>query len=343
MTGRSNAQGAIEAGRRLLEQAVDAGIQRAKGVAAKPTLKRYTWSRLHTDLLDDFRWSLVAKRANAPLPLVEAVLIRLENHANRSRPRGYVGDFSAEGLAARWNVDADTIGRIYAQLEASDIGWIDQEHLVTFWNRNPDLVDDTAAERQQRVRDRKKGMKQLASLARQGFLTEQQRAERELALKNSKEPLALMELWAGLSTDASRRDSVTVTTRPDQIIKQDLPVQAETGLAKGMLGAGFFPGDGVDAVDFGKAQLWLETEGLKLVTARMMIQPPRALTLLERWISSLQGDLPALVAIVMGAVGTRTIGNTFQTVVESQISRRRSEQANGPKLPLPPVAVTGRG
>ena len=151
---------------RNMQAAAEAALERAPGLA-KPSLRRYTWSRLHTDLLDDFRWSLVAKRANAPLPLVEAVLIRLENHANRSRPRGHVGDFNPEALAARWNVDAEMIARICAQLESPDIGWIDQDQIVEFWDRNPDKVDDTAAERQQRARDRKKGMKQLAAVAAQ--------------------------------------------------------------------------------------------------------------------------------------------------------------------------------
>jgi hypothetical protein len=341
MTRRGDTEGAIDAGRRMLEQAVDAGIKRAQGLNAKPTLKRYTWSRLHTDLLDDFRWSLVAKRANAPLPLVEAVLIRLENHANRSRPRGYVGDFSAEGLAARWNVDADTIARIYAQLEASDIGWIDQDQLVTFWDRNPDIVDETAAERQQRVRDRKKGMRQLAALARQGFITTQQRAERELALKDSREPKSLMAAWAVFSTDASRRDSVTVTSRADHIIKQDLRGKEESGSAIGSRGAGIGLTDGVEPVDSARAEQWLDTQGRALVTARMTTQAPRAAQLLERWKAGVEGDSPALMAIILGAVGTSAIGEAFQTVIENQI-RRRAEDANGPKLPLPPVGLRNR-
>jgi hypothetical protein len=324
-----------------MRAAAEAALERAPGLA-KPTLKRYTWSRLHTDLLDDFRWSLVAKRANAPLPLVEAVLIRLENHANRSRPRGFVGDFSAEGLAARWNVDADTIGRIYAELEKSDIGWIDQDQIVTFWDRNPDIVDDTAAERQQRVRDRKKGMKQLAALARQGFITDQQRRERELALKDSREPKSLMAAWANLSTDASRRDSVTVTTRSDQNINRDLSGKEERGLPRAALGAGFFPGNGVDIVDFGQAQLWLETEGLALLTVRMAIARPRAALLIERWAAGVDGDLAGLVAIVLGAVRTAAIGEAFQTVVEDQIGRRQLE-ADGPRLPLPPVGLKRNG
>lgn len=334
---RGNAEAAIDAGRRMLEQAVDAGIKRAQGGAIKPTLRRYTWSRLHVDLLDDMRWSLVARRANAPLPLVEAVLIRLENHANRSRPRGFVGDFSVEGLAARWNVDDETIARIYAQLEAPDIGWIDQDQIVTFWDRNPDIVDETAPVRMKRMRDKRKGMRLLAAAAAQGSISLELRTERERELEESREPHELIEAW-GLSTGALRRNTVTVTTRADQIIKQGTAAQAEKGLARGVLGAGFFPNDGVDAVDFAKAQLWLETEGLKLITTRALIQTPRALTLLERWISGLEGDLPALVAIVMGAVGTKTMGNTFQTVVENQIARKRDE-ANGPALPLPPVAI----
>jgi hypothetical protein len=335
---RGNADAAIDAGRRMLEQAVDAGIRRAQGVNAKLTLKRYSWSRLHTDLLDDFRWSLVAKRANAPLPLVEAVLIRLENHANRSRPRGHVGDFSAEGVAARWNVEADLIGRIFAELEAPDIGWIDQDQIVSFWDRNPDIVDDTAADRQQRARDRKKGMKQLAAMARQGFITEQQRLERELALKDSREPKLLMAAWAGLSTDASRRDSVTVTTRAEQTINQDVVGREESGLAGQAVGADFFPDDGVNIVGFGQAQLWLETEGLKLVTARLQSLATRSRLLIERWTAGVDGDLAALVPIILGAVGTSAIGEAFATVIENQIGRRRQEQ-EGPRLPLPPVGL----
>lgn len=343
MSYRGNPAAAAAAGRTLLEQAVDAGIKRAQSGTTKPTLRRYTWSRLHVDLLDDMRWSLVAKRANAPLPVVEAVLIRLEQHANRSRPRGYVGDFSAEGLAARWNVDADMIGRVYAELEKSDIGWIDQDQLVTFWDRNPDIVDDTAADRQQRARDRKKGMKQLAALARQGFITEQQRQERELALKDSREPRALMDAWASaLSTDASRRDSVTVTTRSDQIINQDLTKKGKRGSPAEVTGTDFFPGSGVDVVDFGQAQLWLETEGKPLVVARAMVEPPRAALLLERWAAGLEGDLLALVPIIMGAVGAKTIGNDFQNMVENQIARRKLD-ADGPRLPLPPVGLKKSG
>jgi hypothetical protein len=326
---------------RNMQAAATAALKRAPGLS-KPSLRRYTWGRFHSDLLDDNRWPLVARRANAPLPIVEALIMRLEAHANKSVPRGYVADFSAEGMAARWNVDADMIGRIYAELERPDIGWIDQEQIVTFWDRNPDKIDDTAADRQQRVRDRKKGMRELAAAARQGLITQDQRLIRELALKDSKDPRALMAAWAGISTGASRRDSVTVTPRADQIIKQDGLEKRKRGSPGEEVGSGFFPGNGVDIVDFGQAQLWLESEGLTLVTARMGSLAPRSRLLMERWSAAVDGDLPGLVAIIMGAVGTSAIGEAFQATVERQISRRK-EEAAGPRLPLPPVGLKKSG
>lgn len=317
---------------RNMQAAVNAAVERSPGLT-KPTLKRYTWSRLHVDLLDDNRWALVAKRANAPLPIVEAVIVRLENHANRSRPRGYVGDFSIEGMAARWNTEADVIARVYAELERSDIGWIDQEQLVTFWDRNPDIVDDTAAERQQRARDRKKGMRELASQARQGFITEQQRLERELALKDSREPKTLMAAWAGLSTAGVTRDSVTVTTRPDLIINEDGREKEGRGLPREVSGFGTAAHNNGDIVDIGKAQLWLNTEGQELICKRMMVLRTRATLLTERWLPALQNDALALVAIIRAAASTSALGNTFQTLVETQIEQRQRD-LEGPRLPL---------
>ncbi|MGY4295402.1 hypothetical protein ACVWXN_003497 [Bradyrhizobium sp. i1.4.4] len=85
----------------------------------KPTLRRYTWSRLHGDLLDDNRWALVASRVQAPLALVEALIVRLEAHASKSEPRGYVGDFSAEGMAVRWGVEPELVLRVVDELESA--------------------------------------------------------------------------------------------------------------------------------------------------------------------------------------------------------------------------------
>lgn len=343
---RNNAA-ATHAGHRLLEQAIDAGIRRAQGGTTKPTLRRYTWSRLHTDLLDDNRWALVARRANAPLAMVEAIIIRLENHANRSRPRGFVGDFSADGMAARWNVEADVVGRIVAELEAGDIGWIDQDQIVTFWARNPDIVDETAAERQQRARDRQKCIRTLAGQLQLGLITDQQFVQRKLALKDSKEPKALMDAWtaAPSSPNPSRRDAVTitrddrdVTTRADHIIKQEQPRKEESGSAKEEASSPVYSGE---IVDERHAELWLVADGAQLAAERMKIAPELAVTTLRRW----RRDIPAAVFVnfLRSAAATAPPDrpSNFHIMVTGQVERFIRERDEGARLPLPPVSVQG--
>lgn len=318
-------------------RAAMAAAVKAPGLT-KPTLRRFTWSRLHTDLLDDMRWPLVAKRANAPLPLVEAVLIRLENHANRSNPRGYVGDFNPEGLAVRWGVDTDMIGRIFAQLEAPDIGWIDQEQLVTFWDRNPDAVDNSAADRQQRTRDRKKAMKQLAAWAAMGTISQQQRLDREIAIKDSRDPRALMMAWAtALSTAAQNvtRDAVTVTTRADHFTKEEAARKEKEGSFSSKI-----PNESGDFVDSHAAETWLCTEGVTAVTERLQTTRMLAETIIARWKRELD-DNPVVIANIMRQAAAVTRLKNFQNLVTDQIARQLADR-NGPQLPLPPVVATNR-
>lgn len=332
----SAADNFAKARQRLVEVAADAAVKRMQ-YGAKPTLKRYTWSRFHSSLLDDNRWPLVAQRAKAPLPYVEALVMRLEAHANSSQPRGYVGDFSVEGMAARWHVDADMVARIFAELERPDIGWIDQDHVVSFWDRNPDKVDDTAAVRQQRVRDRKKGMRELALLHRRGLITNELRLEREVALKNSKEPAEIMASWPELST-ASRRDSVTVTTRAEQIIQTEARGKAVRSTGKGSRedSVGPFPAEKVET--HGQAQLWLRTEGERIITERMSVMRSKASQLLERWSAGVEGNLVVLVQIVGAAAAGQASGEAFERIVEGQIGRHNADR-QGPSLPFGPVGL----
>jgi hypothetical protein len=311
-----NAKGAAEAGRRMLDQAIDAGIQRAKGPPAKPTLKRYSWSRLHTDLLDDVRWSLVARRANAPLPIVEAMLIRLENHANRSRPRGFVGDFSADGMAARWNVDEDMIGRIYAALEAPDVGWIDQDQIVTFWERNPDVVDETAAERMRRMRARRKQAKEEAAAARAGCPQPQ----------------------------AVTRNTVTVTTRADLIINQEEGKKAKRGSPRNEVAAGAVPINSGNIGDIEDPELWLAGEGRRLVCERMNIPTPLADTHIERWRRDMpDGSGGAFASILLAAAAAVPLNRPshFHVLVTQQLERHIQEQRDGRQLGLMPPRPGG--
>jgi hypothetical protein len=118
--------------------------------------RRFVWCRLDHSLLDDLRWRLVARVAAAPLNIVEALVVRLEVFASSNKPRGSIEGFSISALAAHWDVAEETLARVWAALSRPDIGWIDQGYLVTFWDRNPDTEDPTAAERQRRFRARRK-------------------------------------------------------------------------------------------------------------------------------------------------------------------------------------------
>ncbi|MGD0333926.1 MAG: hypothetical protein ABSA90_11815 [Xanthobacteraceae bacterium] len=100
------------------------------------------------------------------MALIEALVIRLEVFANANLPRGSLEGFSLAALAAYWDLpNEDELARVYAALKHPDVGWIDQDHLVTFWERNPDVEDTTAAERQRRFRARRKEEKEKAAAA----------------------------------------------------------------------------------------------------------------------------------------------------------------------------------
>jgi hypothetical protein len=54
------------------------------------------------------------------------------------------------GRAAALDIPANNVARVYAALE--EIGWIDQQYLSNWDERQPDKEDPTAKERQRRLR-----------------------------------------------------------------------------------------------------------------------------------------------------------------------------------------------
>lgn len=319
-------QAEIDAGRRRLDQHVEAAIKRSQRVGAKPTLQRYAWSRLHTDLLDDNRWALVAHRAQAPLPVVEALITRLEIEANKTQPRGFIGDFSAEGMAVRWGVDETIVLRIMDELERPDIGWIQQDTIASFWARNPDKIDETNAERQRRFRARKRGMKQLAALAREGRISEALRRERELALKDNPDPEAIIASWAPAAADGVTRYSVTVTPRAEQIINQDAPERAAKVSA---LGTQLNPIDPAVFADEVVALQWLKGDGEALLIGRTSASKAGTVKQIERWCVTLCGNVTGVTAAIAGALVTRAKGDAFLKLVSDAVARRGAELIGG--------------
>jgi hypothetical protein len=127
----------------------------------RPREKRYGWFRLYHDFTGHPNWRLVTVMTGLDIGNVEAVLLRLYKCASKARPRGTIADFSCNACAADLGVDPAKVVAVYRQLEA--MGYIDQEYLVHWDERQPDQEDPTAAKRQQRRRDRIRAERQESS------------------------------------------------------------------------------------------------------------------------------------------------------------------------------------
>jgi hypothetical protein len=279
----------------------------------KRRLRRFTWCRIHHALLDDVRWRLVARMAGAPQHLVEAFVLRLEIVASANTPRGSLDGLNIPALAAHWNLSSDEqLGRIYAALEHPEVGWIDQDTVITFYDRNPDVEDKTAAARPQRRRDRAREAKAAAKAQREGRAYPQSRV-----------------------TD---RDTVTVTPRSDQNIKQVMLGKEEKGASeKATNGTAIH----TDSGDSGDTEIWLAMEGKRIVSERCKLLPSRAWLEISRWRKELSDDIGALAEMIADADMMGLDRGKFTDRIRDRIIAWRY-QAKGPALPLPPAAVKNR-
>jgi len=292
----------------------------------KASLKRYTWSRLHADLPTSDLWSLVAEIANCSRERVEALVWRLEVYASTNRPRGSIEGFNIRALAASWRCPHEELARVLAALEDVDVGWIEDEVIVTFWERNPDEEDPTGPQRSRRARKRRKIKKAMlekgASVAE--ILDEFERQ--------------------GVAYPQPMRDTrvaVSVTTRPDQTTAAEstAPVENSDAVPRGGAAGTFDEKGGPDDAQSTDAATWLASEGTRLVVERMQVPTTRAQTLIERWSRDLSDDLPAVVAIIDQAdKATRTVSH-FVVAVTDAVRRQIEVKGKGRRLPLPPVSL----
>lgn len=118
-------------------------------------LKRYGWLRLYDNFPTHPKWRVIAAQVGLPVHNVIAVAVALLCKANGAKPRGSLAEFSPLECGASLDLSADCVVRIYAALE--QMGWIDQEYLTTWDDRQPDKEDPTANERQRRRRAKIKG------------------------------------------------------------------------------------------------------------------------------------------------------------------------------------------
>lgn len=306
--------------RQLLDAVAEAIVKPLK----KPTLRRFTWCRIHHELLRKPLWRLVARMAGAPLPYVKLLVVELDLYASENTPRGSVEGFNVAALAADWGLAGDDqLARIYLALEHPEVGWLDQDFIVTFWDRNPDVEDATAAERMRRMRARKKAAKEAA------------RAARETPYPQSR---------------VTHRNAVTVTTRSDQIKQQAGGIseqeQGESGAAAGTSQAAsveaVHSNSGESGDHLADAEVWLAFEGKRIVSERCKWLPSRAWMEITRWRKELLDDVAALAAMIHDGDTMGLAGGKFTDRIRDRIIAYCYEE-KGPALPMPPAVVRKTG
>ena len=106
--------------------------------------RRYDWFRLYNDFLGHPKFRYVARQCAMSICEVSMIAVALLRTANRSRPRGWVRDFSVIDCGAALDIEPEKVGEVYRKLE--DLGWIDNDYLATWDERQPDREDPTGAD-----------------------------------------------------------------------------------------------------------------------------------------------------------------------------------------------------
>jgi hypothetical protein len=182
----------------------------------------------------------------------------------------------------------------------------------------------------QRMRDRKKGMRQLADMARRGMISEAVRAEREAALRTSRVPRVVMAAWADAGSIVTR-NAVTVTPRAEQSIKQEAEENAEGTAPSAAASA---PSARAAFADKAKALQWLRGEGEAILMRRCQVMKSKAGRMIQRWSVTLAHDLTAIAEIILETSATSAQGSAFENLIVNQVARRAAEML-GPALPFP--------
>jgi hypothetical protein len=169
--------------------------------------RRYDWFRLYNDFLGHPKFRYVARQCSMSICEVSMVAVALLRTANRSRPRGWVRDFSVIDCGAALDIDPEKVGEVYRKLE--ELGWIDRDYLATWDERQPDKEDPTNAERQKRHREKLK--RERAGKAERDRQFDERAAPRYWLATHGKEivmrRLAITDMAAAVTVNKWIRDA----------------------------------------------------------------------------------------------------------------------------------------
>ncbi len=308
--------------------------------------RQWHWCRRPNGFSVMAKWKRVAARLGMPPFQVIAFVNWLEEVANGAETRGQVGDFSAADCAVDLGMAEEDAARIFVALEEPDVGWIADDYVADFNRRNPDREDETAGLRKRRQRARIAIRKALVGLTHTGTIDGPMRTDIERRLMAMPDPelfATVAELQQLAAYPQVTRETVTVT--PEQSIGlKPTPVD---NLGDGASGesAGLSEGQAaeIETDPQAKAELWLNTEGRRIVVVRTLWKPTLAATRIERWWRDAGCDYAVLAEIIRRVGEGHAEGSRFEALVDDGVKRHAEQAANGPQLGLmPPNPSKGR-
>jgi hypothetical protein len=268
--------------------------------------KRYGWIRLYVDFPSHPKWRRVAVQSGEPLTVVKSVVGDLLCIAGKARARGHLGALDFYEVAIANDIKPEQVAAIYRTL--GEIGWIEDDFIVDWLDRQPDHEDPTSAERQRnkRARDR----------AKRNNMRGRANAPDELILSRVTAPPA---------------------PEPQRPVEHVKPLELLSGTDPQ-----------AQAVNDERARAWLFGHGAQdvgsasLVVAHQLGQKRLSADLtLRRWYSEIGRDAVALAEIVFAADRDALNGEAFEKVVVQRIEAVVRLRESGPALPLGPAKIEG--
>lgn len=308
--------------------------------------RQWYWSRRDNGFSAKSRWHVIAAKLGMPPYQVIAFVNRLDELANEGDTRGYVGHFSAAEFAVELGMPAADTVRIYAALEEGENPWIVSDHIADFALRNPNREDPTSHLRDRRRNTRNAVLKQLARMAALDppRISAERRASIEANLKLLPDP-ELFELPAQLAREElstaawATRGPQRVSVTPTPQNRTDISKAPVDNFADGASGAAAGPSDeGAETPGLTleqKTELWLGTEGVRIIAERMFEDKDAATRRMLRWRDQqLGGDGGRLIGILRGADRADYVGPRFHNLIVDGIKAALREGAPQRELPI---------
>lgn len=288
---------------------------------AKPYRKRMPgpWYCAYVGFLGHKKWRRVETMTGVHLAFVHNVALALFEAARTAAKDGWIGSFAAEDCAAATNIPVAEVAKVWRAL--LDIGWIVDDHIVDWMERQPYGPDtENARERQQRKRDRDKVARKVAA----GIATADEIAE--------------LDRLKDLSRVMAAQDA---PQRPAEIIGPFEPLRA-SGISRAQ-------DDLTEQANEVAARVWLfgDTNASTLGIASFIIAEVYNLKRLSadwkvrRWADEVE---PLALAQIISAASEQQPQLTranFRCVVEQAIGRAAEERKAGKSLPFGPTRLRG--